>query len=200
MSPDKAKDEKAKIILDAARAILAQNGYMGTTINLVAKKAGVSRGLLHYYFQNKEDMLATVIKENMLLSIDMIKAVFKNNHTPHGYAKGIVDLLRGVMELDPDFFNLFFEGFAVARQSKVVQDELKSLYAQFRCALETCLDQAKENKVIHPQLSNRALATIITGIVDGMGFQILTEPDLCSDTGIWESMEKAIVDLLCDKQ
>ena len=197
MSPVSNIDPKAQKILDAVRTILAKNGYMGTTISLVAKEAGVSRGLLHYYFKNKDEMLARVIKDNMKISITMISSVFDQNNTPQGYAKGITELLRGVMENDPDFFSLFFEGFAVARNSQIVKRELTILYGKFRKALENSLKKAKEHEIINPGLPVEALAAIITGIIDGMGLQILTEPDLSRNLILWESIEKAIVDLLC---
>ena len=145
-------DPKAERILAAVSRVLARNGYMGTTINAVAKEAGVSRGLLHYYFSSKDEMLARVIKANMEISIAMIIDVFDQHHTPQGYAEGIVSLLRVVMETDPDFFHLFFEGFAVARQSTVVKDQLTSLYGQFRQALEKGLTLATEQGEISPAL------------------------------------------------
>ncbi len=190
------KDEKARIILDAVRGILARKGYSATTINLVATEAGVSRGLLHYYFRNKEEMLARVLKENMLASIAMIHQVFTDHDSAEGFAKGITDLLRTVMTHDPDFFHLFFEGFSVARQSSVVKEELTALYGQFRIALESCLIRAKDENKISPVLAPRALAAIITGIMDGMGLQFLTEADLCADKAVWDSIETAVADLL----
>lgn len=189
-------DPKAERILAAVSRVLARNGYMGTTINAVAKEAGVSRGLLHYYFSSKDEMLARVIKANMEISIAMIIDVFDQYHTPQGYAEGIVSLLRVVMETDPDFFHLFFEGFAVARQSTVVKDQLTSLYGQFRQALEKGLTLATEQGEISPALPPKALATIITGLVDGMGLQLLTEPELCQDQAIWDAMTTSIEDLL----
>lgn len=197
MSPVSNIDPKAQKILDAVRTILAKNGYIGTTISLVAKEAGVSRGLLHYYFKNKDEMLARVIKENMEISITMISSVFDQYHTPQGYAKGITGLLRGVMENDPDFFSLFFEGFAVARHSLIVNRELTIVYGKFRKALKTCLETAKKQNIINPGLPVEALAAIITGMIDGMGLQLLTEPGLSQNLIIWESIETAIVDLLC---
>ncbi len=193
--PATDKDPKEQIILSAVKTTLAQRGYMGTTISQVAKEAGVSRGLLHYYFKNKDEMLARVIKENMEISIAMITSVFDHHHTPKGYAKGIVDLLRGVMEHDPDFFSLFFEGFAVARHSEIVNKELAVLYGKFRKALETCLQTACNRNVICPALPVETLAAIITGIIDGMGLQLLTEPDLCRNEIVWKGIETAINDL-----
>ncbi|MDA8135630.1 MAG: TetR/AcrR family transcriptional regulator [Desulfobacteraceae bacterium] len=195
--PPKDKDPKEQIILSAVRTLLAQKGYMGTTISLVAREAGVSRGLLHYYFKNKDEMLARVIKENMEISIAMIETVFEQYKTHKGYAKGIVDLLRGVMEQDPDFLSLFFEGFAVARQSELVNTELASLYGKFRKALETGLQSAFDRHIISPALPVETLAAIITGIIDGMGLQLLTEPDLCQNEILWQGIETAMVDLFC---
>lgn len=200
MSPGTAKDPKAQKILSAVRTLLAQKGYMRTTISLVAQEAGVSRGLLHYYFKNKDDMLATVIKENMEISILMIQSVFAQHKTVKGYAKGITKILQDVMEQDPDFFHLFFEGLAVARHSSIVHQELANLYGRFRLALEACLENAVDKKEISPELPTTALAAIITGIIDGMGLQLLTEPDLCGDSIVWEGIETAIVDLLNGRQ
>ncbi len=195
-SSNTKSDPKAEKILTAVSRVLARNGYMGTTINAVAKEAGVSRGLLHYYFSSKDEMLARVIKTNMEISIAMIVDVFDQHHTPQGYAKGIVSLLRVVMETDPDFFHLFFEGFAVARQSPVVKDQLTSLYGQFRLALEKGLTLAMEQEEISPTLPPKGLAVIITGLVDGMGLQLLTEPELCQDQTIWDALTISIEDLL----
>jgi len=197
MGPISKTDPKAQKILNAVRMILAKKGYMGTTISAVAKEAGVSRGLLHYYFKNKDEMLAKVITDNMEISIAMISDVFNKNDSPKGYAKGITDLLRGIMVNDPDFLSLFFEGFAVARHSQIVNHELVMLYGKFRKALEICLKKAKDQQIIHPALPVGALAAIITGMIDGMGLQLLTEADLCADTILWDSIETAIVDLLC---
>jgi AcrR family transcriptional regulator len=42
--------DKATRIVDAMRASVAERGTAGSTFDQVARAAGVSRGLLHYYF------------------------------------------------------------------------------------------------------------------------------------------------------
>jgi hypothetical protein len=49
---------------------------------------------------------------------------------------------------EPDFLSLFFEGFAVARQSELVNTELATLYGKFRKALETGLQSAFDRHII----------------------------------------------------
>src|SRR3982750_1836663 len=56
--------EKAQRIVDAMRASVAQRGVAGSTFDHVARDAGVSRGLLHYYFGSKERLLAEVVRRD----------------------------------------------------------------------------------------------------------------------------------------
>lgn len=189
-------DEKAKKILDAVRTLLAKNGYAATTISQVAAEAGVSRGLLHYYFKNKEEMLARVVQKNMEVSVDLVEALFAQSETPQDLAAEITSALRGIVESDPDFFNLFFEGWSVARQSPVVAQKLTSLYHQFREAIQGGLKEALTRGAISPAIQLDGLAALLTGIIDGIGLQMAAEPELAANEAIWEATETGIRVLL----
>ncbi len=44
-------------ICRAAAAVIARNGFAGTTMRIVAGEAGVSTGMLNHYFANREELL-----------------------------------------------------------------------------------------------------------------------------------------------
>src|SRR5437763_4666830 len=54
--------DKAQRIVDAMRGSVARRGAAGSTFDHVAREAGVSRGLLHYYFATKERLLVEVVR------------------------------------------------------------------------------------------------------------------------------------------
>ncbi|KOP65195.1 transcriptional regulator [Bacillus sp. FJAT-18019] len=56
-----AKDK----ILEAAMDLFIQQGYHATSINDVAKQAGISKGLLYNYFSGKEGLLAAMVEERI---------------------------------------------------------------------------------------------------------------------------------------
>ena len=56
--------DKAQRIVDAMRESVAKRGAAGSTFEHVAGEAGVSRGLLHYYFGTKERLLAEVVRRD----------------------------------------------------------------------------------------------------------------------------------------
>src|SRR5215216_6277276 len=56
--------EKARRIIEAMRASVGRRGAAGATFDHVAREAGVSRGLLHYYFGSKERLLVEVVRHD----------------------------------------------------------------------------------------------------------------------------------------
>ena len=65
-----AKSRKASIredrenrILEKAEEVFAELGFVGATTGLIAKKAGVSKASLHYYFATKEILYRQIITD-----------------------------------------------------------------------------------------------------------------------------------------
>src|SRR5688500_3277471 len=56
--------DKAQRIIAAMRASVGTRGAAGSTFDHVAREAGVSRGLLHYYFGSKERLLVEVVRHD----------------------------------------------------------------------------------------------------------------------------------------
>lgn len=55
--------ERRRELTDAFARVLARHGYAGATIAAVAAEAEVAPGLVHHYFRDKEDLLASLLHE-----------------------------------------------------------------------------------------------------------------------------------------
>ena len=72
MSPRTAKqykeirEEKRTLIMDTALEHFANEGYYATTINHIAKHAGISKGLIYNYFESKEALLKAIIYKSVI--------------------------------------------------------------------------------------------------------------------------------------
>ena len=58
------KDRKLAI-METALEVFAEHGYESTSISMLAKRAGVSKGLMYNYFKSKEDLLATIMNDGI---------------------------------------------------------------------------------------------------------------------------------------
>ena len=51
-------------LLDAAETIFAKNGLEGASTEAIARRAGVSKTMLFYYFHNKEELIIQCLKRS----------------------------------------------------------------------------------------------------------------------------------------
>ena len=54
--------ERKAIILAAARAEFVEHGFAGASYNRIIEAAGVSKGAMYYYFEDREDLLVTAVE------------------------------------------------------------------------------------------------------------------------------------------
>ena len=69
---DKIPEAKRKRILDAATDEFATYGFENTSIQQIAKRAEISVGSVYKYFENKEELFAMVVKENLSLLEELL--------------------------------------------------------------------------------------------------------------------------------
>jgi len=62
---EEIREEKIALIMDTALEHFANEGYFSTTINHIARHAGISKGLLYNYFESKEALLKAIILKSI---------------------------------------------------------------------------------------------------------------------------------------
>src|SRR6267378_4103516 len=95
--------DKQQRIVDAMRASVAARGAAGSTFDHVAREAGVSRGLLHYYFGTKERLLVEVVRRDSDLRLAALDAALADAHTADDFIDVLVRSLQDMVEHDPGF-------------------------------------------------------------------------------------------------
>ena len=85
-----------KVLMDAAEAILCDEGYIGISARNVATRAGFTKQLLYYYFRTMDDLILALVRrinerrldrfETALLSAEPLRALWALNTDPSGAA------------------------------------------------------------------------------------------------------------------
>lgn len=68
------KEARPAEITRAALEAFAEHGYAATRVDDVARRAGVSKGLLYLYFRTKEELFKAVIRSVVVPRIDALKS------------------------------------------------------------------------------------------------------------------------------
>ncbi|MCZ6889061.1 MAG: helix-turn-helix domain containing protein [Gammaproteobacteria bacterium] len=86
--------ERRGRILDAAAEQFSDRGYDGASINRIIAEAGISKGALYYYFDDKEDLFATVMEQASLLVMDGMGMPPADDLTAETFWNTFRDLMR----------------------------------------------------------------------------------------------------------
>ena len=59
---DKIRKERRKAIMDTSLEVFSEYGYESASISMIAKKVGISKGLMYNYFESKEELLIDALQ------------------------------------------------------------------------------------------------------------------------------------------
>ncbi|MDY3792801.1 MAG: TetR/AcrR family transcriptional regulator [Oscillospiraceae bacterium] len=62
-------NKKREMILDAAEELMCENSDKDISVEMIAKKAGIGKGSIYYYFESKDDIVNAVIERSYALAI-----------------------------------------------------------------------------------------------------------------------------------
>lgn len=62
---DRAKQERRRQILRAAKAVFAEAGYHGASINMIIERAQIARGTFYLYFESKAAVFDSILDQAM---------------------------------------------------------------------------------------------------------------------------------------
>ena len=139
-----SKEQKINEILKNSLTVLAKNGYENTTIANIAKESGVSRGILHYYFSDKEDLVSKVLAYS---SENIIQATIRGirGKTAEELADNIIKDSIVSFKENPDFYAFLFEMWCASRRSNKIKNELIICSAKIIKSIKKVLDESIEN-------------------------------------------------------
>lgn len=69
---ERIREDRKKLILEAALQEFAETGYHAASISKISKRAGVSKGLMYNYFESKEAVLRTLLLNVFESSLELM--------------------------------------------------------------------------------------------------------------------------------
>jgi AcrR family transcriptional regulator len=169
--------EKAQRIIDAMRRSVARRGTAASTFDHVSREAGVSRGLLHYYFGTKERLLAQAVRRDCDLRLERLERQLQAANTAEDFINLMAQNLQQTVDEDPDFVTLVFELFTLSRRNADIAIEYAGLMRNTREHVAAMLAAAQREGVLRLHAEPEAVAEVLFSLGDGFALRLLTEPE-----------------------
>lgn len=182
VSPDHpaGANERIALILSAACRAIARSGARALTLNDVAREAGVSKALIHYYLTSREELLARAYE-------------FADDRARVRVQAEIAGLESAAVRLK-QLFLLYFTDEAELLEDWILWSELSSSalfedelrptmeasFAQWIVGVEALIQEAVEEGSLPEDTDPSETALRLTALIDGFGLQLvrgLTSPE-----------------------
>jgi len=97
-------------ILDAAKRVIAQKGFHGSTMEDIAKAAGVAKGTSYLYFKSKVELYLAVMEREFDYITSCFEEIIKSRIPVLKKIEGIISFFIEYMKENRDFvFSLMYE-------------------------------------------------------------------------------------------
>lgn len=165
---EQIRAESKHKIMAAAFKLIAKNGYEATSIAMIAKKAGVSKGLLYNYFTSKEELVKALVLGAMEEGDELIETLF--NDDAKQTLKNLFRWFFQEMRERPDHWRLMTELTFKIERFDFVHEIVTAKMNEYFTMVETLLKEMGYENAF-------AEARIIGAILDGMAFHALMFTD-----------------------
>jgi AcrR family transcriptional regulator len=176
--------DKAQRIIDAMRESVAKRGAAGSTFEQVAAEAGVSRGLLHYYFGTKERLLVEVVRRDSELRVARLDEALAKAKSVDDVLDVLVASLTDLIDNEPGFFLLLYELFSAGRRNPDIQREVGQLFETTRTHVAEVLEAKEREGVLSLRHDAEAIVCFLFAVGDGFALQALSDPERDLDAAL----------------
>jgi AcrR family transcriptional regulator len=168
--------DKAARIVEAMRASVVVRGIAGSTFDHVAREAGVSRGLLHYYFQTKERLLVEVVRRECEVRNELLELAVASAANADELIDALVRSFEEILGEGSSGVVMFYELFTVGQRNREIAIELAELARSTRERLAAALRMQSQAGVFELRAAPNDVASFLFALADGVTIRRLSEP------------------------
>lgn len=170
--------EKATRIVEAMRASVSERGISGSTFDVVARAAGVSRGLLHYYFGTKERLLVEAVRRETEIRGALLRQAVAGAQGADEVIDGLVRSFEDLLGSGSSEVVMFYELLTLAQRNEGIAVELSELSRTLRLQLAAALRTGRDAGVFELRAGPEEVASFLLVLADGVMIRRMSEPDL----------------------
>lgn len=162
-------------ITRAAYEIIAEKGYYNFTMMDIAKRAGVSSGLIHHYFKDKENMLVTLLREMQHGVRSNTEKAISEVDDPKEKLNIFMDQAFALVENQRQYIHVTYDFLTQIKFNERMQRIMSKLYRGYRETFASILQEGKEKGVFKKDVDEHYMATYFVSILLGVEQQFLID-------------------------
>lgn len=164
--------ERRAQILRAACTVIAEKGFRAVRVADVAHEAGLSSGIVHYYFPTKRDLVRAAFEENFAYSLERRRAILASGDDTITKLRALVDAF---VPRDPETirsWRLWAELWVECIHDRDLRELNDRAYGEWRRLVAEIVRDGQIAGDIG-EADAVEVANMLTGVLDGLALQVI---------------------------
>ncbi len=170
-------------IIKATQSSIKRRGYNSFSMQEVAKEAGVSKGIIHYYFLNKDDLMLAVFEE---WSLEMLKGLgqkLANTQEPKDKLKDFCSYYFDSLVKHREIFQILIDFLSKKEEKAAIALVLQKHYQAFHHICASVVEEGIQNNQFR-KVDSHAFSRMLAAFLDGIHMQAFLDPEATSLPGL----------------
>ena len=187
MTKHLSETERRAQILRAARSVFIEEGFRVARVSDVAKRAGLSKGAVYFYFPSKKELFLALVHEEHENTHSFIDAAEQD---PRPAAIKLIDLGQKYLQYfaglktPPKFFLMMTEQ---AVRDETIREEVQAVHQRFLDAVTRIIAEGVADGTFRP-LDPSVVAMMLKAMIDGLAGEsaigVRPDPEALSRDGL----------------
>ena len=157
---EQIRQNRKAAIEEAAMQLFAEQGFAGVSISRIAQKAGVSKGLLYNYFDNKEVLVKEIILKGFRQMLEKLNFDFRRDLTRERFTE-LIEKNFNMLKNEITYWSLYISVVTQPAVIALVKEDIFDVATPFLTVLTKYYAQ---NGVKNPEVQSLLLGAILDGV------------------------------------
>ncbi len=126
---EREREARRTAVLDAARSLVREQGFNGTTTKKIAERCELSEATLFWYFKNKDEIFVSLLYEGIDFMARGVDDAFATDGTPETILSRLWKFFGRVHDEHPEYLHVFTY-LAHPQATAAVTDEVREELAR----------------------------------------------------------------------
>ncbi len=158
------KESKEGAIFEAALKVITEKGFQRARMSDIARKAGISYGLVYHYYNKKEDLFDAVLNKWWDQLFTLLKDVSRGVEDVRAKLRSIIIYFLNTYQNKSELVSIFIT--EISRSTANLTPKRLERFKSFIALTESVIKEGQDDGVLRNDFKARYLTTIFLGALE----------------------------------
>jgi AcrR family transcriptional regulator len=178
-------------VLDAARRVFMNLGYAGATLEIIAEKAGFSKGVMYSQFESKADLFLALLDRRIDERAEQQQRIVKEHRGAEGLRK-LIERFGHYALSESAWLRAVIEFRALASRDRELNRRYAASHARTVERFASALTELCANAGMRPAFPERQMVEFILALASGTVLEWAANPDALPIEAKFQMISRAL--------